>query len=116
MAAVIDTHTHIVDPSNGRYPLRDAGLPTGGWWRHHPSSAESFLAEMDAAGVAGAVLVQCKSAYSFDNSYACDSALAHPARFVSASIVDAAAADAADQLERWARAGMHGTRMFDIPT
>jgi L-fuconolactonase len=116
VAPVIDTHTHVVDPSDPRYPLQDAGLPTGGWWHHHPNPTESFLAEMDAAGVDGAVLVQCKSAYTLDNTYARDGAEAHPDRFVSVSVIDMAATDRVDELERWADLGMHGTRLFNIPT
>jgi L-fuconolactonase len=116
MALVIDTHTHVVDPADARYPLQDAGLPTGGWWHHHPNSTESFLREMDAAGVAGAVLVQCKSAYTFDNSYALDGAKAHPDRFVSVSAVDMASPERVAELDRWATLGMHGTRLFNIPT
>src|SRR5687767_14448574 len=72
---------------------------------------------MDAAGVHGAVLVQAKGAYGFDNSYAADARSVAPHRLVNASIVDMSAPDRVDSLVHWAtERGMLGTRLFNIPS
>ena len=96
------------------YPLQPAGLP-GDWWRKAPCSAEQLLAQMDAAGVAGAVLVQGVGAYSYDNSYAADSAAARPERFASACCVDMAGEDPLADLDYWlCERGMQGVRFFAL--
>lgn len=110
----IDTHTHIVSDDIDRYPLDPAGLP-GGWYREAPHTAEQLLSCMDSAGIDRAVLVQGVGAYSFDNSYAADAALAYPDRFWSACCIDVVASDAAEKLDYWiGERGMHGVRMFAI--
>ena len=110
----VDTHTHIVSDDFDRYPLNPAGLP-GGWYREAPHTAEQLRACMDGAGIDRAVLVQGVGAYSFDNSYAADAALAYPDRFWSACCIDVVAADAPEKLDYWVgERGMHGVRMFAI--
>ena len=116
--AVIDTHTHVVSADHRTYPLAPPeGLPRLNWFDDHPVTAEQLLDAMDAGGVAGAVMVQAKGAYGFDNSYAADALGVSTTRLVNASIVDMEAPDRLDQLNYWAsERGMLGTRLFDIPT
>jgi ABC-type transporter lipoprotein component MlaA len=78
---MIDTHTHIVAADEDRYPLTPRSL-SGEWYKETPHDAEAFLACMDACGVEAAVLVQPVGAYSYDNSYTADSAVATPKRLI----------------------------------
>ena len=63
---VVDTPTHVEAADRERYPVQPpAGLARLSWFDDHPVDAAGLLAEMDAAGVHGAVLVQAKGAYGF---------------------------------------------------
>ncbi len=111
---LIDSHVHVVAEDQERYPLDPAGLP-GAWYREAPHDAEQFLACMQEAGVAGAVLVQPVGAYSYDNRYAADSAERHPGKFVSACCIDPDHADPVRELRSWIEGrGMQGVRFFDL--
>jgi len=111
---MIDTHTHVIGPDKRRYPLDPRDL-SGEWYLEAPHSAEDLKTRMDAAGVEKAVLVQAVGAYTYDNSYAADSAAASPGRFASACCIDAVAADAVETLHYWAsERGMHGVRLFAL--
>jgi L-fuconolactonase len=117
-SVIVDTHTHVVAGDRDRYPVQPPeGLPRLNWFDEHPVDAEGLLAEMDAAGVHGAVLVQAKGAYGFDNSYAADARAVDPGRLVNASIVDMQAPGRVEQLRYWSvERGMLGTRLFNIPS
>jgi hypothetical protein len=79
---IVDTHTHVVSFDHARYPIEPPdGLPRMPWFDEHPVDASGLLAAMDTAGVRGAVLVQAKGAYGFDNSYAADARAIAPDRF-----------------------------------
>ena len=113
---IIDTHTHVVSLDREAYPIEPpADLARMPWFDEHPVDAAGLVAAMDTAGVHGAVLVQAKGAYGFDNAYAADARAVAPDRLVNASIVDMGAPDRLAQLERWAARGMLGTRLFNIP-
>ena len=117
MTVIVDTHTHVVSHDHDRYPIQPPeGLPRMPWFDEHPVDAAGLLRDMDGAGVHGAVLVQAKGAYGFDNSYAADARAVDPGRLVGASIVDMQSDDRVAQLERWAERGMGGTRLFNIPS
>jgi L-fuconolactonase len=74
-------------------------------------SAEVAIAQLDGAGVNGAVLVP-PSLYGADNSYSLEAAAAHPDRFVVVGRYDHEAPDAVGQLEHWLDApGMVGLRV-----
>ena len=107
---MIDTHTHVIAPDHDRYPLRPRNL-SGEWYLEAPHSAEELLACMDGAGVGHAVLVQPVGAYTYENDYAADSALAHPKRFASAGCIDPLAEDAETTARYWIEnRGMHGLK------
>lgn len=72
---IIDTHAHIYSPDEERYPPIEKPLrPPGG-----KGSLEDLRADMDAAGVSAACIIQTSSFYRFDNRYILDSAKAEPA-------------------------------------
>lgn len=111
---IVDSHVHVIAPDAARYPLNPRSL-SGKWYLEAPCSAERFLAEMDAAGVDRAVLVQAVGAYTFDNAYAADSARARPDRFVSAACIDPEGPDPRGELDRWIRErGMQAVRIFAV--
>lgn len=111
---MIDCHTHVVSPDETRYPLNPRDL-SGEWYREGPASAEDLAREMEASGVAQAILVQGVGAYTWKNDYAADAAVAAPSRFVSACAIDAEADDAPDTLAYWLdERGMQGVRLFAL--
>lgn len=114
---IVDTHTHVVSFDRTRYPIDPPqGLARMSWFDDHPVDVEGLLREMNGAGVHGAVLVQAKGAYGFDNSYAADARAVAPHRLVNASIIDMQQPDRVSQLEHWAvERQMLGTRLFNIP-
>lgn len=70
---------------------------------------ESLLHQMDANGVAQAILVQHGG--QFDNRYLLECVARFPTRFCAVVAVDAKRGDAPDQLARWAELGAHGVRL-----
>ena len=78
---IIDTHTHVVSLDRETYPIEPpADLARMPWFDEHPVDAAGLVAAMDTAGVHGAVLVQAKGAYGFDNAYAADARAVAPDR------------------------------------
>ena len=113
--SVIDTHTHVVSPDLSRFPLETPDFPAE-WVRESPVAVDGLLAALDAGGVRGAVLVQAKGAYGFDNSYIAEARAAAPARLVSAAVIDLAAADRETVLRYWCgERAILGLRVFNIP-
>lgn len=112
---VIDTHTHVLSPDRSRFPLETPDFPAE-WVRECPVAVDGLLAALDAGGVQGAVLVQAKGAYGFDNSYVAEARAADPARLVSAAVIDLAAPDREALLRYWCgERGILGMRVFNIP-
>jgi L-fuconolactonase len=103
---VVDSQVHIWD----------AGSPPP----HHrqtPYGAEDLLADMDIAGVSGAVLVPP----TWDpggNLPSLRAAVRYPKHFTVMGLIDVTAADVTDQLRTWsATPGMTGVRLsFNKPT
>lgn len=112
MEEVFDIHTHVIARDEKRYPFDPLGGKQSDWSRKHPVDAAGLLAEMDAAGVAKAAVVQASTAYGFDNSYVADAVAAHPDRFTGVCSIDVFAADACQTLDRWKSAGLTGLRLF----
>ena len=111
---VVDCHTHVVSKDHDRYPLHPRDL-SGTWYLDAPASAEDLAGEMDASGVAQAVLVQGVGAYTYDNRYAADAAREAPERFVSACAIDVEARDAVEVADEWIRVqGMQDIRLFAL--
>lgn len=111
---IIDSHVHVIASDRARYPFTPRSL-SGQWYIDAPCSAERFEAEMAAAGVDRAVLVQAVGAYSYDNAYAADSAAARPAKFMSAACIDPTGPAPKAELERWlGERGMQAVRIFAV--
>jgi L-fuconolactonase len=110
---MIDIHTHAVAADHARYPLAPIGGTLSDWAEERPVTVEALLAALDAAGIAQALVVQASTAYGYDNSYAADTAAAHPSRFAWVGGVDVLAPDGPDRLTYWVRErGMAGLRVF----
>ncbi len=73
---IVDAHAHIYSPDEKKYPpIEKPTRPPGG-----KGSLADLMADMDAAGVAAACIIQVSSFYRFDNRYILDSAVAAPQR------------------------------------
>lgn len=113
-ARIVDSHVHVVSGDLVRYPLSPGGLP-GSWYRDRPVDAARLRAEMAAAGVGRAVLVQAVGAYSFDNAYTADAAAADPEHFRGACALDGRSSSAGAQLRALVRErGLTGVRVFAL--
>ena len=91
---VFDSHVHLYD--RARYPFR-AGYSRP---ERERGDAASLIAEMDAAGVTAALLVQTPW-YGEDNRYLVESMCSYPGRFAAIGYLDdPLAADAPERLAR----------------
>ncbi len=111
---IVDTHVHVLGADRAKYPRQlHAVVPPHFAWTQENYTAENLIADMDAGGMAKALLVQAQNAYRSDNSYVVDMAKEFPDRFKAVCVIDARDADAADQLEHWVRdRGAVGGRMM----
>jgi predicted TIM-barrel fold metal-dependent hydrolase len=109
---IIDTHLHAISPDIAAYPKAPIGGHQSDWSRERPVDVAGVLRGMDGAGIAKAVVVQASTVYGHDNRYVVDAVRAHPDRFVGVYSIDALAADAVTQIDRWQAAGLSGFRLF----
>lgn len=102
LAAVFDTHAHLISGDPDRYPP----APMHGTLRAidmgPPFDADELLARMDEAGVTRACAVQRGHVYGYDNSYVLDSARRFPDRLTPVVMLHAATDDTASTLRRMA--------------
>jgi predicted TIM-barrel fold metal-dependent hydrolase len=127
---LFDSHAHLVAHDQGRYPRNpmqraaDApyrppgviGRPGG---HHGPNpinevpDAAPMLRWMREENVDGAVAVQKRMIYRYDNSYILDSSDAHPEVFSAVVILDAEDPATPDTIRDWIRDhGLAGLRLF----
>jgi predicted TIM-barrel fold metal-dependent hydrolase len=109
---IIDIHPHIISKDTSRYPPQPFRGNQSDWSRERPQTFEEYVAQMDAAGVAKAAIVQASTYYGVDNSYLADSIAIDPRRFAGVCSIDTLAADAVPDLERWMKRGMSGLRIY----
>jgi predicted TIM-barrel fold metal-dependent hydrolase len=96
MSQIVDTHAHIYDPDETRYPkIAEPLRPPEG-----TGDIEHLQREMASAGVARTVLVQTGSAYRWDNRLLADSARAHADWAVGVCTLDPAVLESVAKLER----------------
>jgi L-fuconolactonase len=105
---IYDAHVHIWSADRQRYPMvagRERPL-------EHDGSAEALLREMDATGVATALLVQTPW-LGEDNRYFVDALRRYPGRFVALGwLEDPVAPDAAERVQRqYDEEGFRGVRL-----
>lgn len=127
---LFDSHAHLVADDQARYPRNpmqraaDApyrppgviGRPGG---HHGPNPINEvpdvapMLRWMQEENVDGAVAVQKRMIYRYDNSYILDSSDAHPEVFSAVVILDAEDPATPDTVRRWVREhGLAGLRLF----
>ena len=108
----IDIHPHIISDDEKRYPPAPLFGKRSDWSQERPSTVESLIAAMDAAGVAKAAVVHSSTTYGFDNSYVVDGCNQYPDRLVAVGSVDMLADDVAATIKGWAGKGLAGLRIF----
>ena len=109
---IIDIHPHIISDDEKRYPPAPLFGKRSDWSQERPSTVESLIAAMDAAGVAKAAVVHSSTTYGFDNSYVVDGCNQYADRLVAVGSVDMLADDVGATIRRWAGAGLAGLRIF----
>jgi predicted TIM-barrel fold metal-dependent hydrolase len=109
---IVDIHPHIISDDERRYPPAPLFGKRSDWSQERPSTVESLIAAMDAAGVAKAAVVHSSTTYGFDNSYVVDGCNQYPDRLVAVGSVDMLAEDVAATIKGWASKGLAGLRIF----
>jgi L-fuconolactonase len=112
MSSIIDIHPHVIATDTKRYPLAPLGGTQSTWSRDRPTSYETMIKEMDAAGVAKSAIVQASTAYGHDNTYVAEAIAAYPQRFTGVFSVDVLAPDAVEKMKHWIGRGFSGMRLF----
>lgn len=112
MPQFIDIHPHVISDDESRYPPAPLFGKRSDWSQERPSTVETLIAQMDAAGVAKAAVVHSSTTYGFDNSYVVDACNLYPDRLIAVGSVDMLAADAPDTIRRWVTTGLAGLRVF----
>ena len=108
----IDIHPHIISDDEKRYPPAPLFGKRSDWSQERPSTVESLIAAMDAAGVAKAAVVHSSTTYGFDNSYVVDGCNQYADRLVAVGSVDMLADDVATTIQGWKDKGLAGLRIF----
>jgi len=108
----IDIHPHIISDDEKRYPPAPLFGKRSDWSQERPSTVESLIAAMDAAGVAKAAVVHSSTTYGFDNSYVVDGCNQYKDRLVAVGSVDMLADDVPAVIKGWADKGLAGLRIF----
>lgn len=109
---IIDIHPHIISDDEKRYPPAPLFGKRSDWSQERPSTVESLIAAMDAAGVAKAAVVHSSTTYGFDNSYVVDGCNQYADRLVAVGSVDMLADDVEQTVRGWAGKGLAGLRIF----
>ena len=111
---LFDTHAHLISTDEVRYPRAGAdtgGTPPPGVGVAVPE-AEKLLAWMDDAHVAGAVAVQRRGTYAFNNNYILDSSDLFRSRLMPVVVLDATDAGTPELLRQYVRErGLAGLRL-----
>jgi L-fuconolactonase len=112
MASIIDIHPHIISDDEKRYPPAPLFGKRSDWSQERPTTVETLIAAMDAAGVAKAAVVHSSTTYGFDNSYVVDGCNQYKDRLVAVGSVDMLADDVPAVIKGWADQGLAGLRIF----
>ena len=111
-SAFVDTHPHVITDDDVRYPPAPLFGKRSDWSQEGPSTVETLIAAMDAAGVDKAAVVHSSTTYGFDNSYVVDSCARYPERLMAVGSVDVLQPDAVDVIRGWVDRGLGGLRLF----
>lgn len=112
MTGTIDIHPHVISDDERRYPPAPLFGKRSDWSQERPSTVETLIEQMDAAGVAKAAVVHSSTTYGFDNGYVVDACNAYPDRLLAIGSVDMLAPDAVETIRAWADRGLGGLRVF----
>jgi predicted TIM-barrel fold metal-dependent hydrolase len=82
------------------------------WSKERPTTVETLIESMDAAGVAKAAVVHSSTTYGFDNSYVVDGCAKYADRLVAVGSVDVLQPDAPQRIREWVGQGLAGLRLF----
>ncbi len=108
----IDIHPHIISDDEKRYPPAPLFGKRSDWSKERPSTVESLIAAMDAAGVAKAAVVHSSTTYGFDNAYVVDGCNQYKDRLVAVGSVDMLDDNVPAVIRGWASKGLAGLRIF----
>ncbi|QIL79269.1 amidohydrolase [Diaphorobacter sp. HDW4A] len=108
----IDIHPHIISDDETRYPPAPLFGKRSDWSQERPSTVESLIAAMDAAGVAKAAVVHSSTTYGFDNSYVVDGCNQYADRLVAVGSVDMLDDNVEKVIRGWADKRLAGLRIF----
>lgn len=108
----VDIHPHVISDDEGRYPPAPLFGKRSDWSQERPSTVDTLIAQMDAAGVDKAAVVHSSTTYGFDNSYVVDACNAYPDRLIAVGSVDVLAPDAVAIIRQWVDRGLAGLRVF----
>ncbi|QIL73874.1 amidohydrolase (plasmid) [Diaphorobacter sp. HDW4B] len=108
----IDIHPHIISDDEKRYPPAPLFGKRSDWSQERPSTVESLIAAMDAAGVAKAAVVHSSTTYGFDNSYVVDGCNQYADRLVAVGSVDMLDDNVEAVIRDWADKRLAGLRIF----
>lgn len=109
---IVDIHPHIISDDETRYPPAPLFGTRSEWSKERPTTVETLIAAMDAAGVAKAAVVHSSTTYGFDNSYVVDGCARYPQRLAAVGSVDVLQPDAPEHMRAWAARGLAGLRLF----
>ena len=109
---IVDIHPHIISDDETRYPPAPLFGKRSDWSKERPTTVQTLIASMDAAGVAKAAVVHSSTTYGFDNSYVVDGCNQYKDRLVAVGSVDMLADDVPAVIEGWAGKGLAGLRIF----
>ncbi|PLQ00064.1 amidohydrolase family protein [Cupriavidus pauculus] len=109
---IIDIHPHIIADDETRYPPAPLFGKRSEWSKERPTTVETLIAAMDAAGVAKAAVVHSSTTYGFDNSYVVDGCNQYADRLVAVGSVDVLQPDAPLRIREWVARGVAGLRLF----
>jgi predicted TIM-barrel fold metal-dependent hydrolase len=109
---LLDTHTHVISPDTGTYPVAPIGGRQSEWSHERPVDTDGLLRAMDAAGIEQAAVVQASTVYGHDNRYVAAAVRAHRDRFVGVYSIDALAPDVVERIRYWQSEGLSGFRLF----
>ncbi|SOE97373.1 Predicted metal-dependent hydrolase, TIM-barrel fold [Burkholderia sp. D7] len=111
-STIVDIHPHIISDDESRYPPAPLFGTRSEWSKERPTTIETLIASMDAAGVAKAAVVHSSTTYGFDNIYVIDSCAKYPGRLAAVCSVDVLQPDATARIREWVKLGLAGLRLF----
>lgn len=110
---LVDAHVHVASADEVRHPRNPTGAGSD-WWRHE-SGVEQLVANLDAAGVDRAVVVQAVGAYGYDCTYAAEVVAASGGRLALVGAVDMSCPDAPAAIATLrATTPLAGVRLFGV--